>query len=195
MPKKKTIRKTKHPETKKVKTKQPSAKTTKTKKPKTKPIKTKSVKTKPVKTKPVKTKPVKTKPKVKVTKVKKAAPVTLRDKKILEIKKKLIDRKETLLAEAEEALNELPGQTIFPDLGDQATAETERSFMLRLRGRERRLLKKIDDAIERIESRVFGICDKCGMEIDIRRLEARPVTTLCIECKIQQEEEEKLMEK
>jgi DnaK suppressor protein len=190
MPKKKTIRKTKHPETKKVKTKQPSAKTMKTKKPKTKPIKAKSVKTKPVKAKPVKTKP-----KVKVTKVKKAAPVTLRDKKMLEIKKKLIDRKETLLAEAEEALNELPGQTIFPDLGDQATAETERSFMLRLRGRERRLLKKIDDAIERIESRVFGICDKCGMEIDIRRLEARPVTTLCIECKIQQEEEEKLMEK
>jgi DnaK suppressor protein len=195
MPKKKTIRKTKHPETKKVKTKQPSAKTTKTKKPKTKPIRTKPIKAKSVKTKPVKAKSVKTKPKEKVTKVKKAAPVTLRDKKILEIKKKLIDRKETLLAEAEEALNELPGQTIFPDLGDQATAETERSFMLRLRGRERRLLKKIDDAIERIESRVFGICDKCGMEIDIRRLEARPVTTLCIECKIQQEEEEKLMEK
>jgi DnaK suppressor protein len=190
MPKKKTSRKTKHLETKKVKTKQPSTKSTKTKKPKTKPVKTK-----PVKTKPVKTKPVKTKPKVKVIKAKKTAPITLRDKKILEIKKKLIDRKETLLAEAEEALNELPGQTIFPDLGDQATAETERSFMLRLRGRERRLLKKIDDAIERIESRVFGICDKCGMEIDIRRLEARPVTTLCIECKIQQEEEEKLMEK
>jgi len=185
MPKKKTIRKTKHPETKKAKTKQPRTKTTKTKKPKTKPVKTK----------PIKAKPVKTKPEVEVTKVKKAAPITLRDKKILEIKKKLLSRKETLLAEAEEALNELPGQTIFPDLGDQATAETERSFMLRLRGRERRLLKKIDEAIERIESRVFGICDKCGLEIDIRRLEARPVTTLCIECKIQQEEEEKLMEK
>ncbi|NWF52440.1 MAG: RNA polymerase-binding protein DksA [Nitrospirae bacterium] len=120
---------------------------------------------------------------------------TLRAKKIQEIKKKLLARKETLLAEAEEALNELPGQTIFPDLGDQATAETERNFMLRLRGRERRLLKKIDDAIERIDSGVFGICEKCGMEIDIRRLEARPVTTLCIECKTQQEEEEKLIEK
>lgn len=167
----------------------------KTKQQKTKKIKTKQPRTKSIKTKSPEKKAVKTKPKVKVTKVKKAAPITLRDKKMLEIKKKLIDRRETLLAEAEEALNELPGQTIFPDLGDQATAETERSFMLRLRGRERRLLKKIDDAIERIESRVFGICDKCGMEIDIRRLEARPVTTLCIECKIQQEEEEKLMEK
>jgi DnaK suppressor protein len=185
MPKKKTIMKTKQTKTIKIKTKQPKIKTTKTKKPRIKPIKTK----------PIKTKPIKTKPEVKVTKVKKTAPTTFRDKKLLEIKKKLITRKESLLAEAEEALNELPGQTMFPDLGDQATAETERSFMLRLRGRERRLLKKIDEAIERIESGVFGICDKCGMEIDIRRLEVRPVTTLCIECKIQQEEEERLTEK
>jgi len=185
MPKKKTIRKTKRTKTIKIKTKQPKIKTTKTKKPRIKSVKIKSVKTKPIKTKP----------EVKVIKVKKAAPTTFRDKKLLEIKKKLITRKESLLAEAEEALNELPGQTMFPDLGDQATAETERSFMLRLRGRERRLLKKIDEAIERIESGVFGICDKCGMEIDIRRLEVRPVTALCIECKIQQEEEERLTEK
>jgi DnaK suppressor protein len=185
MPKKKTIRKTKQTKTIKIKTKQPKIKTTKTKKPRIESVKAK----------PIKTKPIKTKPEVKVIKVKKTAPITLRDKKLLEIKKKLITRKESLLAEAEEALNELPGQTIFPDLGDQATAETERSFMLRLRGRERRLLKKIDEAIERIESGVFGICDKCGMEIDIRRLEVRPVTTLCIDCKIQQEEEERLTEK
>jgi DnaK suppressor protein len=185
MPKKKTIRKTKQTKTIKIKTKQPKIKTTKTKKPRIESVKTK----------PIKTKPIKAKPEVKVIKVKKTAPITLRDKKLLEIKKKLITRKESLLAEAEEALNELPGQTIFPDLGDQATAETERSFMLRLRGRERRLLKKIDEAIERIESGVFGICDKCGMEIDIRRLEVRPVTTLCIDCKIQQEEEERLTEK
>ncbi|MBI5188501.1 MAG: RNA polymerase-binding protein DksA [Nitrospirae bacterium] len=118
----------------------------------------------------------------------------LREKKIQEIKKKLIQQRESLLAEAEEALNSLPGQTIFPDLGDQASAEAERSFMLRLRGREQRLLKKIEDAIDRIDNGVFGICDKCGEEIDIRRLEARPVTTMCIECKTQQEEEERLME-
>lgn len=118
----------------------------------------------------------------------------MRKKKIQEIKKKLIQQRESLLAEAEEALNSLPGQTIFPDLGDQASAETERSFMLRLRGREQRLLKKIEDAIDRIDNGVFGICDKCGGKIDIRRLEARPVTTMCIECKTQQEEEERLME-
>src|SRR4030043_210845 len=180
MQKKKTNRKPKQTKTIKIKTKQPKIKTTKTKKPRIKSVKTKSIKTKP---------------EVKVIKAKKAVPTTFRDKKLLEIKKKLITRKESLLAEAGEALNELPGQTMFPDLGDQATAETERSFMLRLRGRERRLLKKIDEAIERIEGGVFGICDKCGMEIDIRRLEVRPVTTLCIECKIQQEEEERLTEK
>ncbi len=117
-----------------------------------------------------------------------------REKNIQKIKLKLLEQRESLLNEAELALNELPGQMIFPDLGDQATAETDRSFMLRLRGREQRLLKKIDEAIERIDSGSFGICDDCGEEIDIKRLEARPVTTMCIECKTLQEEEEKLRE-
>ncbi len=117
-----------------------------------------------------------------------------RDKKIQVIKIKLLEQRNALLNEAESALNELPGQTVFPDLGDQATAETDRNFMLRLRGREQRLLKKIDEAIDRIDNGSFGICDDCGNEIDIKRLEARPVTTMCIECKTLQEEEEKLRE-
>lgn len=135
---------------------------------------------------------------IKVTekpKTKKAVRIPPRVKKIQEIKKKLISQKEALLAEAGEALNELPGQTAFPDLGDQATAEIDRNFMLKLRGRERKLLKKIEDAIEMIDKGVFGICDRCGEEINIKRLEARPVTTMCIDCKTQEEEEEKLMEK
>ncbi len=89
-------------------------------------------------------------------------------------------------------MNALPEQTVFPDLGDQASAETDRSFMLRLRGREQKLLKKIEEAIERIDKGEYGICDVCGEEIGIKRLEARPVTTMCIECKTEQEEEEKL---
>ena len=101
------------------------------------------------------------------------------------------ERSEKLLA----ALNELPEQTVFPDLGDQASAEIDRNFMLRLRGRERKLLKKIEEALERITLNTFGICDKCGEDINIKRLEARPVTTMCIDCKTLQEEEEKLMEK
>jgi len=117
-----------------------------------------------------------------------------RDRKIQEIKLKLLRQRASLLNEAESALNELPGQTTFPDLGDQATAETDRNFMLRLRGREQRLLKKIDEAIDRIDTGIFGICDDCGNEIDVKRLEARPVTTMCIECKTLQEEEEKLRE-
>jgi len=120
--------------------------------------------------------------------------VTKREKKFQEIKKNLLAQKKALLMGALEALNELPGPTVFPDLGDQATAEMDRNFMLRLRGRERKLLKKIDEAIERIDRNVFGICEKCGEEIDIRRLEARPVTTMCIDCKILEEEEERLRE-
>jgi DnaK suppressor protein len=117
-----------------------------------------------------------------------------REEKLLQIKMKLLQQRAMLLSEAEVALNELPGQTIFPDLGDQATAETDRNFMLRLRGREQRLLKKIDQALERVEVGTFGICEDCGNEINLKRLEARPVTTMCIDCKTLQEEEEKLRE-
>ena len=117
-----------------------------------------------------------------------------REAKIQQIKLKLLHQKEMLLNEAEEALNELPGQTIFPDLGDQASAETDRNFMLRLRGREQRLLKKIEQALERVENGIFGICEDCGNEINIQRLDARPVTTMCIDCKTLQEEEERLRE-
>lgn len=120
--------------------------------------------------------------------------LTEREERLFKIKLHLVRQRNALLSGAESALNELPGQTIFPDLGDQATAETDRNFMLRLRGREQRLLKKIDEAIERIDSGTFGICEDCGNEIDIKRLEVRPVTSMCIECKTLQEEEEKLRE-
>lgn len=130
----------------------------------------------------------------KKTGVKKTEKSVLREKKILEIKKTLLSQRERLLKGAEEALNTLPGEINFPDMGDQATAETDRNFMLRLRDRERMLLKKIDETIERIDEGTYGICDRCGSEISIKRLEARPVTTLCIDCKIRQEEEEKMGE-
>jgi DnaK suppressor protein len=155
---------------------------------KTKP---KSAKTKTT-ARPVASKTVKPAAKSSAKAIKKAT--SPREKKFQEIRKNLLAQKKCLLMGAIEALNELPGPTVFPDLGDQATAEMDRNFMLRLRGRERKLLKKIDEAIERIDQHVFGICDRCGDEIDIRRLEARPVTTMCIECKILEEEEEKLRE-
>lgn len=130
----------------------------------------------------------------KAVKNKPSAKMSLREKKMQDIRKNLVMQRKELLVGAMEALNELPGQTVFPDLGDQATAEIDRNFMLRLKGREQKLLKKIEEALERIDHGVFGICDKCGQEINVRRLEARPVTTMCIECKTLQEEEEKLME-
>jgi len=80
------------------------------------------------------------------------------------------------------------------DMGDQATAVADQNFMLRLREREQRLLKKIDEAIDRIRTNTFGICEECGGDIGYKRLEARPVTTLCINCKTKQEEDEKSRE-
>jgi DnaK suppressor protein len=80
----------------------------------------------------------------------------------------------------------------YADPTDRASAESDRTFTLRLRDRDRKLIKKIEEALERIENGTFGICEACGEEIGIARLKARPVTTLCIECKSKQEEDEKL---
>lgn len=117
--------------------------------------------------------------------------------KLMAIKKKLEKQKEALLQEAEQTLNNRIGKEkeSIPDPTDQAVAELDDNFMLRLRGREQKLLKKIDEAIGRIEDGTYGVCDSCGEQIGVKRLEARPVTTLCIECKTQQEEEEKLLER
>lgn len=121
--------------------------------------------------------------------------LSLREKKLQDIKKRLFQQREALISGAGDTLNSLPDETIFPELGDQASAEIDRNFMLRLRGRERKLLKKIDEAIEKIDKGNYGICEVCSEEINIKRLEARPVTTMCIECKTEQEEEEKLRER
>ncbi len=80
----------------------------------------------------------------------------------------------------------------FPDLSDQATAESDQSFSIRLKEREQKLLKKIDEALERMAAKTYGICTSCGEEIPYQRLKARPVTTLCIQCKTLQEEQEKI---
>ncbi len=82
-------------------------------------------------------------------------------------------------------------QTAFPDPTDQATIETDRNFDLRIRDRERKLIKKIDQAMGRIKDGSFGACESCGGDISVKRLQARPVTTLCIDCKTSQEIEER----
>ena len=81
----------------------------------------------------------------------------------------------------------------FPDPNDRATQESEFSLELRTRDRERRLIKKIDESLKAIESGDYGFCDSCGIDIGIRRLEARPTATLCIDCKTLDEIREKQM--
>jgi DnaK suppressor protein len=79
----------------------------------------------------------------------------------------------------------------LPDPSDRATMESETSFTLRIRDRERLLIGKIKDALTRIEDGTYGVCEECEEEISEARLKARPMTTLCIECKSIQEEAER----
>ena len=81
---------------------------------------------------------------------------------------------------------------ICADPADRATVESDRAFTLRIRDRERKLIKKIRAALARMDEGVFGVCDECGEDIGVPRLKARPVTKLCINCKSKQEEDEHL---
>ncbi|WP_136796624.1 MULTISPECIES: RNA polymerase-binding protein DksA [Desulfosediminicola] len=109
-----------------------------------------------------------------------------------QFRQSLTDKRQEILDEVGKTLNEMTDQTTnIPDPNDRATVESGRSFELRIRDRERKLLSKIDEALLRIEEGTFGICEDCGEEIGLKRLEARPVTTLCIDCKTLQETREK----
>jgi len=105
----------------------------------------------------------------------------------------LKDEMQSLLDEAGKTVSEMTSDTTnFPDPNDRASQESDRTFELRIRDRERRLINKIREALERIDDGTFGICDLCGEEISEGRLKARPVTTLCIDCKIEEEKKEKI---
>jgi DnaK suppressor protein len=108
-------------------------------------------------------------------------------------KELLTERLEILLSEANKTVTGMTDQgDTFPDPTDRASLESDRNFTLRIRDRERKLIMKIKDALERIDDGTFGICEQCGEDISEKRLKARPVTTLCIDCKKKQEVEEKL---
>lgn len=104
-------------------------------------------------------------------------------------KKILEDKKEQLIKSAKESLHDdmALDTNDLPDEMDLASSEYFQSFTFRLRGRERFFLDKIDKALLRIEDASFGICETCEEPISIKRLEARPETTLCIKCKEDQE--------
>lgn len=104
----------------------------------------------------------------------------------------LLKRLDELIDEAERTVAGMTDtEETFPDPTDRATLESDRNFMLRIRDRERKLIVKIREALERIEDGNFGVCEMCGDDIGIDRLQARPVTTLCIECKRKEEASEK----
>jgi len=116
----------------------------------------------------------------------------MNDKQKAHFRKKLENMSQDILNEAERTLSEMTDQSEnYPDPADRATAESNRNFELRIRDRERKLLAKIREALERIDDNTYGICELCEEDIGAKRLEARPVTTLCVKCKTAQEQHER----
>jgi RNA polymerase-binding transcription factor len=101
-------------------------------------------------------------------------------------------RRQELLDDASRTVNGMTdNRDNFPEPADRAALESDRNALLRIRDRERKLIAKIDAALERIGDGSYGICETCGEAIGVERLRARPVTTLCIDCKADQEAEER----
>ena len=96
----------------------------------------------------------------------------------------LLGWKQELMEEVDRTVSHMKDEAAnFPDPADRATQEEEFSLELRTRDRERKLIKKIDSTMELIDTEDYGYCDQCGVDIGIRRLEARPTATLCVDCK------------
>ena len=107
----------------------------------------------------------------------------------------LLSWKKELMEEVDRTVHHMKEDASnYADPSDRATQEEEFSLELRTRDRERKLIKKIDKTLDRIEDDDYGFCDSCGVEIGVRRLEARPTATLCIDCKTLAEIKEKQMQ-
>jgi len=106
----------------------------------------------------------------------------------------LLTWKRELMEEVDRTVHHMQDEAAnFPDPNDRATQESEFSMELRARDRERKLIKKIDESLMDLDNEEYGYCEACGVEIGIRRLEARPTATLCIDCKTLDEIREKQM--
>ena len=118
----------------------------------------------------------------------------MRKKEIEYFKKLLTAQLEELLEQADDTVSGMttPKEN-FPDPTDRASLEADRNFLLRIRDRESKLIKKIKKTLARIESGTFGTCESCGENISAKRIKARPVTTQCIECKTKEEALEKAL--
>lgn len=104
----------------------------------------------------------------------------------------LQSRLDALMGEAKTTMTDLSeGEDNFADPTDRAAAESDLNFLLRIRDRERKLIGKIQEALQRVDDGVYGTCETCGEDIGEKRLEARPVTTQCIDCKTEAEQRER----
>lgn len=117
------------------------------------------------------------------------------DKEQLEFfRELLLQQQKELLSHADDTVVDMTTQAeSFPDPTDRATHESDQNFTLRIRDREHKLIKKIKQAIERIDNGTFGQCETCGEDISFDRLKARPVAEQCIECKTKAEALEKVL--
>ena len=113
--------------------------------------------------------------------------------KLLFFKGVLEGRLHALLEEAEKTASDMREDRNgdFPDPTDRASLESNRNFLLRIKDRERKLILKVKEALDRIDNGTFGICESCGRPISEKRLMVRPITTLCIECKTEGELKER----
>lgn len=106
--------------------------------------------------------------------------------------KLLIEWKQSLMEEVDKTVNTMKDEVAnYPDPVDRASQEENFRLVLRERDRERKLIKKINESLDQIKNKEYGYCESCGVEIGIRRLEARPTATLCIDCKTLAELKEK----
>jgi len=116
----------------------------------------------------------------------------MRQRDLTAFRKLLEERREELIHEASRTVDGMgENREQFPDPTDRASLEGNRNLTLRIRDRERKLITKIDEALGRIDDGSYGKCEECGSDIGIERLRARPVTTLCIDCKSLQEAQER----
>lgn len=107
-------------------------------------------------------------------------------------RRKLLAWRDELLRESSETMAHMQEESLQqPDLTDRASMETDRSIELRTRDRERKLISKIDDALRRIEDGTYGYCEETDEPIGVRRLEARPIATLCLEAQERHERQER----
>ena len=116
----------------------------------------------------------------------------MNEPQLAHFKEILLNWRSELMEEVDRTVHHMQDEAAnFPDPADRATQEEEFSIELRTRDRERKLIKKIDQTIERVDQEDYGYCDTCGIEIGLRRLEARPTATQCVDCKSLDEIKEK----